>query len=166
MQRESAERQVQTGVQKASAERQVQTGNQRRTQTRSVASDHVRIGLRAFRLAKVLRQSFVGLWVAGLWAWAWACVCVCVCVYVCVFGAARVQKGSQNKPDGSTVEAFSTHFGPGRHQRQSENQQKNRNLQKIANTKTDNYKNVIVQTRRGFLSKNRRPNGCRITIVF
>ena len=32
--------------------------------------------LRAFRLAKVSRQSFVGLWVAGLWAWA--CVCVCV----------------------------------------------------------------------------------------
>ena len=30
--------------------------------------------LRAFRLAKVLRQSFVGLWVAGLWAWAFVCV--------------------------------------------------------------------------------------------
>ena len=40
--------------------------------------------LRAFRLANVLRLSFVGLWVAGLWAWAcvYVCVCVCVCVYV------------------------------------------------------------------------------------
>ena len=44
---------------------------------------------RAFCLAKVLRQSFVGLWVAGLWTWACVCVCVCVCecvsVCVCVF---------------------------------------------------------------------------------
>ena len=58
--------------------------------------------LRAFRLAKVLRQSFVGLWVAGLWAWAcvYVCVCVCVCVRVCVCvfwprGSKRGHKPSQ-----------------------------------------------------------------------
>ena len=38
------------------------------------------VRLRAFRLAKVLRHSFVGLWVAGLWRGR-VCVCVCVCVF-------------------------------------------------------------------------------------
>jgi len=107
--------------------------------------------LRAFRLAKVLRQSFVGLWVAmGCWSvGVGVCVCVCVCVCMC-FLAAWVQKGSQNKPDGSIVKAVSTHFGPGGHQRGSYNQKKNRNLQKIANTKMDNCKHVMFQMRRRF----------------
>jgi hypothetical protein len=69
------------------------------------------------------------------------------------FLAAWVQKGSQNKPDGSIVEAFSTDLGPEGYQRGSENQQKNRNLYKIANTKMDNCKNVIAQMRRGFYQK-------------
>ena len=69
------------------------------------------------------------------------------------FLAAWVQKRSQNKPDTSIVEAFSTQVGPGGHQRGSENQQKNKNLQEIANTKMCNYRNVLVSIASPFLSK-------------
>ena len=80
------------------------------------------------------------------------CVCVCVCVCMC-FLVAWVQKGSQNKPDRSIVEAYSAHFWPGGHQRASENQQKNKNLHRIANTKIDNCKNVICQMHCAFIKK-------------
>ena len=63
--------------------------------------------LRAFRLAKVLRQAFVGLWVAGLWAWAF----VCVCVYVCVFWSRGSKRGHKTSQMDKFLNLFRTILG-------------------------------------------------------
>jgi hypothetical protein len=82
------------------------------------------------------------------------------------FLAAWVQKGSQNKPDGSIVEASSTHFGPGGYQRGSEIQQKNRNFQKNSKHENGQLQTLSFLKCSAVFFLNGRTNGFRITIFF
>ena len=119
--------------------------------------------LRAFRLAKVLRQSFVGLWVlrqsfvgllgCRLLVCGRGRLCVCVCVRVCVFWPRVSKRDHKTSQMDQLLKLFRPILGQGGTNEDQKINRKIGTLQKIANTKMDNCKNVIFQTRRGFYQK-------------